>query len=172
MPFKSVPFSAANSAISNKGDLGSVLKDVFSSESMQGYVLSGLLGGIGAGLGYNPTELGFDLNSAGQVVLKTGADTLVQTGLQGGSLGDNFVNNLMGAVIDIGGALAANKIGNLNLVEGSPTKIAAHALVVEFIDVDCSEARRESTRSYRVASDKTKTSSLPVADQTASISKG
>jgi len=124
-----VETTAANSAISNKGDLGSVLKDVFSSENLQGYVLSGMLGGIGTGLGYNPTELGFDWNSAGQVVLKTSAETLAQTALQGGSLSDNFVNNLLGAVIDIGGALAANKVGNLNLVDGSPTKIAAHALV-------------------------------------------
>ncbi|CAH0308944.1 hypothetical protein SRABI89_04714 [Pseudomonas koreensis] len=124
-----VETTAANSAISNKGDLGSVLKDVFSSENLQGYVLSGMLGGIGNGLGYNPTELGFDWNSAGQVILKTSADTLAQTALQGGSLGDNFVNNLLGAVIDIGGAIAANKVGSLNLVEGSPTKIAAHALV-------------------------------------------
>ncbi|VVO55640.1 hypothetical protein PS847_00518 [Pseudomonas fluorescens] len=124
-----VETTAANSAISNKGDLGSVLKDVFSSENLQGYVLSGMLGGIGNGLGYNPTELGFDWSSAGQVILKTSADTLAQTALQGGSLGDNFVNNLLGAVIDIGGAIAANKVGNLNLVEGSPTKIAAHALV-------------------------------------------
>ncbi|CAI8822197.1 filamentous hemagglutinin [Pseudomonas sp. IT-P2] len=124
-----VETTAANSAISNKGDLGSVLKDVFSSDNIQSYVLSGMLGGIGTGLGYNPTELGFDWNSAGQVVLKTSADTLAQTALQGGSLGDNFINNMLGAVIDIGGALAANKIGNLNLVDGSPTKIAAHALV-------------------------------------------
>ncbi|MHC8326537.1 two-partner secretion domain-containing protein [Pseudomonas sp. LB1P83] len=124
-----VETTAANSAISNKGDLGSVLKDVFSAENLQGYVLSGMLGGIGTGLGYNPTELGFDWSSAGTVVLKTGADTLAQTALQGGSLSDNFVNNLLGAVIDIGGALAANGIGNLNLVDGSPTKIAAHALV-------------------------------------------
>ncbi|WP_338802255.1 filamentous hemagglutinin N-terminal domain-containing protein [Pseudomonas sp. RSB 5.4] len=124
-----VETTAANSAISNKGDLGSVLKDVFSSENLQGYVLSGMLGGIGTGLGYNPTELGFDWNSAGQVVLKTSADTLAQTALQGGSLSDNFINNILGAVIDIGGAIAANKVGNLNLVDGSPTKIAAHALV-------------------------------------------
>jgi filamentous hemagglutinin len=120
---------AINSAISNKGDLGAVLKDTTSSESLKGYVVSGMLGGIGNSLGYDPTTLGFDWNSAGQIVLKTSADTLVQTALQGGSLGDNFVDNLLGAVIDIGGAVAANKVGNLTLAEGSPTKIAAHALV-------------------------------------------
>ncbi|WP_188258733.1 DUF6883 domain-containing protein, partial [Pseudomonas sp. PSB18] len=125
-----VETQAANSAISNNGDLGAVLKDTFSSDSLKGYVVSGMLGGIGSSsLGYDPTKLGFDLNSAGQVILKTGADTLVQTAIQGGSLGDNFVNNLLGAVIDIGGAVAANKVGNLTLAEGSPTKIAAHALV-------------------------------------------
>ncbi|WP_049866946.1 DUF637 domain-containing protein [Pseudomonas brassicacearum] len=124
-----VETQAATSAINNKGDLGAVLKDTTSSESLKGYVVSGLLGGIGNSLGYDPTKLGFNWDSAGQVVLKTGADTLVQTAIQGGSLGDNFVNNLLGAVIDIGGAVAANKIGNLNLAEGSPTKVAAHALV-------------------------------------------
>ncbi len=124
-----VETNAVNSAISNKGDLGAVLKDTTSSESLKGYVVSGMLGGIGNSLGYDPTKLGFDWNSAGQVVLKTSADTLVQTALQGGSLGDNFVNNLLGAVIDIGGAVAANKVGNLTLAEGSPSKVAAHALV-------------------------------------------
>ncbi|BBP59729.1 filamentous hemagglutinin N-terminal domain-containing protein [Pseudomonas sp. St316] len=124
-----VETQAATSAISNKGDLGAVLKDTLSSESLKGYVVSGMLGGIGNSFGYDPTKLGFNWDSAGQVVLKTGADTLVQTAIQGGSLGDNFVNNLLGAVIDIGGAVAANKIGNLNLAEGSPTKVAAHALV-------------------------------------------
>ncbi|WP_434572508.1 filamentous hemagglutinin N-terminal domain-containing protein [Pseudomonas sp. Z3-8] len=124
-----VETSAVNSAISNQGDLGAVLKDITSSESLKGYVVSGMLGGIGSSLGYDPTKLGFDWNSAGQIVLKTTADSAVQTALQGGSLGDNFVNNLLGAVIDIAGAVAANKVGNLNLPEGSPTKIAAHALV-------------------------------------------
>nr|WP_256596910.1 MULTISPECIES: hemagglutinin repeat-containing protein [unclassified Pseudomonas] len=125
-----VETTAANSAISNKGNLGSVLKDTFSSESLKGYVLSGVLGGIGSSsLGYDPSKIGFDLDSLGQVVIKTGADTVAQTVLQGGSLGDNFVDNLLGAVVNIGGAIAANKVGNLNLIEGSPTKIAAHALV-------------------------------------------
>jgi filamentous hemagglutinin len=125
-----VETTAANSAISNKGNLGAVLKDTFSSESLKGYVLSGVLGGIGSSsLGYDPSKIGFDLDSLGQVVLKTGADTVAQTVLQGGSLGDNFVDNLLGAIVNIGGAIAANKVGNLNLIEGSPTKIAAHALV-------------------------------------------
>ncbi|MEK1833827.1 MAG: hemagglutinin repeat-containing protein, partial [Pseudomonas sp.] len=107
-----VETTAANSAISNKGNLGAVLKDTFSSESLKGYVLSGLLGGIGSSsLGYDPSKIGFDLDSLGQVVLKTGADTVAQTVLQGGSLGDNFVDNLLGAIVNIGGAIAANKVG-------------------------------------------------------------
>jgi filamentous hemagglutinin len=124
-----VETSAVNSAISNQGDVGAVLKDITSSESLKGYVVSGMMGGIGNSLGYDPTKLGFDWNSAGQIVLKTSAESVVQTALQGGSLGDNFVDNLLGAVIDIGGAVAANNVGNLTLAEGSPSKIAAHALV-------------------------------------------
>ncbi|WP_238340271.1 DUF637 domain-containing protein [Pseudomonas sp. SWRI18] len=121
--------NAANSMISNKGNLSSTFKDITSKDAMKGYVVSGLMGGIAGTLGYDPTKLGFDWNSAGQVVLKTGADTLVQTAINGGSLGDNFANNLLGAVINIAGAVAANQIGEINLVDGSPTKIAAHALL-------------------------------------------
>ncbi|WP_411386776.1 filamentous hemagglutinin N-terminal domain-containing protein [Pseudomonas sp. MPB03] len=123
---------AVNSAISNKGDLGAVLKDTTSSDSLKGYLVSGMMGGIGNSLGYDPTKLGVDWNSVGQIVLKTSAESAVQTAIQGGSLADNFVNNLLGAVIDIGGAVAANKVGNRNLAEGSPTKVAAHALVGGF----------------------------------------
>lgn len=123
---------AVNSAISNKGDLGAVLKDTTNSDSLKGYLVSGMMGGIGNSLGYDPTALGFDWNSVGQIVLKVSAESAVQTAIQGGSLGDNFVNNLLGAVIDIGGAVAANKVGNMNLAEGSPTKVAAHALVGGF----------------------------------------
>ena len=121
--------NAANSMISNKGNLSSTFKDITSKDAMKGYVVSGLMGGIAGTLGYDPTKLGFDWNSAGQVVLKTGADTLVQTAINGGSLGDNFANNLLGAVINIAGAVAANQIGEINRVDGSPTKIAAHALL-------------------------------------------
>ena len=123
---------AVNSAISNKGDLGAVLKDTTSSDSLKSYLVSGMMGGIGNSLGYDPTTLGFDWNSVGQIVLKASAESAVQTAIQGGSLADNFVNNLLGAVIDIGGAVAANKVGNMNLAEGSPTKVAAHALVGGF----------------------------------------
>ncbi|WP_421535110.1 DUF637 domain-containing protein [Pseudomonas marginalis] len=121
--------NAANSMISNKGNLSSTFKDITSKDAMKGYVVSGLMGGIAGTLGYDPTKLGFDWNSAGQVVLKTGADTLVQTAINGGSLGDNFANNLLGAVINIAGAVAANQIGGIDQVDGSPTKIAAHALL-------------------------------------------
>ena len=121
--------NAVNSVISNKGNLGSTLKDITSKDAMKGYVVSGFMGGIGGAMGYDPTALGFDWNSAGQVVLKTGAETVVQTAFNGGSLGDNFANNLLGSVINIAGAVAANQIGNTNLVDGSPTKIATHALL-------------------------------------------
>ncbi|WDU64874.1 DUF637 domain-containing protein [Pseudomonas poae] len=121
--------NAANSVISNKGNLGATFKDITSKDAMKGYVVSGMMGGIGGAMGYDPTTLGFDWNSVGQVVLKTGAETIVQTAFNGGSLGDNFANNLLGSVINIAGAVAANQIGNTTLVDGSPTKIAAHALL-------------------------------------------
>ncbi|OIN46551.1 hemagglutinin [Pseudomonas azotoformans] len=121
--------NAANSVISNKGNLAGTFKDITSKDAMKGYVVSGFMGGIGNSLGYNPTTLGFDWNSVGQVVLKTAAETVVQTAVNGGSLGDNFANNLLGSVINIAGAVAANQIGNTSLVDGSPTKIAAHALL-------------------------------------------
>ncbi|MBA1291160.1 DUF637 domain-containing protein, partial [Pseudomonas japonica] len=124
-----VETTAANSAISNKGDLGTILKDTTSSSSLRGYLVSGLTGGIAGTLGYDPTALKFDLNSAGQVIVKAGADSLVQTAINGGSLQKNLADSLLGAAIDIGGAIAANKLGNTTLADGSPTKVAAHALL-------------------------------------------
>ncbi len=62
-------------------------------------------------------------------MLKVGADSLVQTAINGGSLGQNFGNNLLGAIIDIAGAVAAKKLGDTQLVDGSPSKVAAHALL-------------------------------------------
>nr|WP_236249268.1 DUF637 domain-containing protein [Pseudomonas cichorii] len=125
----SVANTAANGLISNKGNLAATLKETVSASSLKGYMVSGLTGGIGNSLGYNPLGLGFDLNSVGEVVVKVVADTTVQTAFNGGSLGKNFVDNLLGAAISIGGAVAANQIGNTQLADGSPAKVAAHALL-------------------------------------------
>ncbi|MBX8561206.1 DUF637 domain-containing protein, partial [Pseudomonas cichorii] len=125
----SVANTAANGLISNKGDLAATLKETVSASSLKGYMVSGLTGGIGNSLGYNPLELGFDLNSAGDVFVKVVADTTVQTAFNGGSLSENFVGSLLGAAINIGGAVAANQIGNTQLTDGSPAKVAAHALL-------------------------------------------
>ncbi|MGY2399732.1 DUF637 domain-containing protein [Pseudomonas sp. SDO5271_S396] len=48
---------------------------------------------------------------------------------QGDLRAQRNANNLLGSVISIAGAVAAKEIGNTNLVDGSLTKIAAHALL-------------------------------------------
>lgn len=97
-------------------------------------------------------------------------------GVMGLSVGTQSDPNAHGAIGSVSGLLASR-----TELQTQPSAMAGFATIwqprrrgwpVEFIDVDCSEARRESAWSYRAASHKTKTSSLPLTDQTASVSKG
>ncbi|MHC8401510.1 DUF637 domain-containing protein [Pseudomonas sp. MDT1-17] len=124
----SMASTAAVSTINNKGNVGAAFKDVFSSENLKGYVLAGVTAGIAAQFGFNPTELTFDSAGIKAVAIKIAADTVAKTAIMGGSLTDNLVDATVGAGISIGGALAANKIGDVTLFEnGKLTKLAMHA---------------------------------------------
>ncbi|QAY92217.1 filamentous hemagglutinin N-terminal domain-containing protein [Pseudomonas sp. ACM7] len=124
----SMASTAAVSTINNKGNVGAAFKDVFSSDNLKGYVLAGVTAGIAAQFGFNPTELTFDSADAKAVAIKIAADTVAKTAIMGGSLTNNLVDATVGAGISIGGALAANKIGDVTLFEnGKLTKLAMHA---------------------------------------------
>ncbi|WP_296246870.1 filamentous hemagglutinin N-terminal domain-containing protein [Pseudomonas sp. UBA4194] len=125
----SMASTATVSAINNKGKVRDTLSDTFSSNSIKGYALAAASAGVAGQLGYDPTQLGFNMDSAGTVAVKAGADSLAQTALTGGSLSDNFASSMISALITAAGAQGANALGNSAMVEGSPSKIAAHALL-------------------------------------------
>ncbi|MHC8310457.1 two-partner secretion domain-containing protein [Pseudomonas sp. GT1P32] len=124
----SMASTAAVSTINNKGNLGAAVKDVFSSENLKGYVLAGATAGIASQFGFVPTELSFDSAGVKAVAIKIAADTAARTAIMGGSLADNLLEATLSTGIAIGGALAANKIGDVTLFEnGKLTKVAMHA---------------------------------------------
>ncbi len=79
----SMASGAAVSAINNQGNLGAIAKDVFSSDSLKGYVLAGASAGIASQFGFNPTTLKFDLASAQSVAFKVAADAAAKTAIMG-----------------------------------------------------------------------------------------
>lgn len=124
----SMASTTAVSTINNKGNLGDTFKDVFSSESLKGYVLAGVTAGIAAKFGFTPTELKFDLPSVQTVAIKATADAFVKTAIMGGSLKDNLVASALGSVVSIAGAVTANKIGDITVFQdGKLSKIVMHA---------------------------------------------
>ncbi len=124
----SMASGAAVSAINNQGNLGAIAKDVFSSDSLKGYVLAGASAGIASQFGFNPTTLKFDLASAQSVALKVAADAAAKTAIMGGSLKDNLVASALGSAISIGGAVSANKIGDITAFsDGKLSKVVMHA---------------------------------------------
>lgn len=126
--FSAAVAQTAASVINNKGNLGATFKDAFSSDSLKGYVLAGVTAGIASQFGFNPTELKLDLASAQSVAIKVAADSVAKTAIMGGSLKDNLVESAVGTGISIGGAIGANKIGDVTLFDnGKLTKVAMHA---------------------------------------------
>ena len=124
----SVASTAAVSTINNKGNMGAVFKDVFSSENLKGYVLAGASAGIASQFGFSPTDLKFDIPSAQSVAIKVAADAAAKTVITGGSLKDNLVTSALGSAISIGGAVSANKIGDITVFDnGKLSKVVMHA---------------------------------------------
>ncbi|YCK84560.1 DUF637 domain-containing protein [Pseudomonas sp. D4-18] len=121
-----VATTATNSAISNKGDLGAVFKDVTSSDAMKGYVLSGVMAGFVPAI--DPTKAGLNLDTFVTVSQRVTAEAALKTAIMGGSLKDNLGSAALSAGISIAGAKAAGKIGDSTLFEGGKiTKVAMHA---------------------------------------------
>ncbi|MGE8179862.1 DUF637 domain-containing protein, partial [Pseudomonas fluorescens] len=140
--FISLEATAANSAISNKGNLGAVFKDTFSSESLKNAAVSGLAAGAmdyadsnwfesasgatnggsevtGAGPIQNPgySKDMLSWSNAGQTILRSGTHALINSGIStainGGSFGTNLGNAAVGEGIDLAAAAGNNAIGDL-----------------------------------------------------------
>ena len=122
-----VATKATVSTIDNRGNLGKVLKDVTSKESIKGYTVAAATAGVAQGLNYNPSAMGLDAKSLQTVAVKVTADALIKTAVYGGSFKDNLAASAAGTAASIGGAYGAGKIGDLGLTEGGLAKIALHA---------------------------------------------
>ncbi len=118
--------NATVSAVNNRGNLGAVFKDVTSSSAIKGYLTSAATAGIASQLGYDPTKLSFDVASAQKVIGSIAANAFVDTVINGGSFTDKLANAAAGSAVSIGGAVAANGIGDMHL-DSAWQKVAFHA---------------------------------------------
>ncbi|WP_233098121.1 two-partner secretion domain-containing protein [Pseudomonas carnis] len=144
--------NGAISAINNRGNLSTVLKDVTSSDAMKGYVVSGVTAGLTAGVydKWTGTQTGTStaLPNSGAVatvsplstwqgvgqftanqVLQNGTSLLVDRALGGEArLGDALQNSLANAFAAYGFNLVGDVSKN-RFAEGGITKIGLHALM-------------------------------------------
>ncbi|GAO93714.1 hypothetical protein PSA5_13375 [Pseudomonas syringae pv. actinidiae] len=82
--------------------------------------------------GYDPTALGFNLQSAQAVLMKSASDAFVNTVINGGSYSDNIANALAGQATNVGMAVGFKAVGGWALgkyEDGSIQKVLAHALM-------------------------------------------
>jgi hypothetical protein len=118
---------ATVSTIDNRGNLGKVIKDVTSKDSIKGYVTAAATAGVMQGLKYDPRAVGLDAKSMRVVAIKITADALIKTAVYGGSLKDNLASSAVSVAANIGGAIGAGKIGNMVRADGGIEKILLHA---------------------------------------------
>nr|WP_256261902.1 DUF637 domain-containing protein [Pseudomonas gingeri] len=134
------------STINNKGNLGAVLKDVTSAESIKGYVTSGLVAGFASGVldkafgvsaeNASKATHGFDLANtseltkfAGYTLAEKGFGAVTNTAINGGSLKSNLAQATISAAADVLSASIYNRLGTQLEFTGVPAKVGAHAIV-------------------------------------------
>lgn len=116
------------STINNKGNLGGVFKDTFSSDNLKGLAITGATAGFTAGVidpnfggttkPYNNLTKGFDLSTLegiGGFAVHSGvqgiASGTIKTAINGGSLGDNVLDDLVYQAGNVAGAIGFNYVG-------------------------------------------------------------
>ncbi|KWS13547.1 hypothetical protein DNF23_39980 [Pseudomonas syringae pv. pisi] len=108
-----VAANTATSTINNRGDLGAVAKDVTSSDSLKGYAIAGVSGGIGnANIG-----------------LQLAVNSSLKTILQGGKFKDNLTEAAVMMSANILSGYIYQNVGNALNGSGLATKVAVHAIV-------------------------------------------
>ncbi len=134
--------TASNSLISNRGNLGAVLRDTTSSSAIKGYTVSGITAGLTAGFFNDLTgtkmdpltgKISVDFSSIGNVGRFT-ASQLLQNGTSTAlskSLGMNasFKDALAASLLNTAAAVSFDAAGGLRLPDGSAGKVALHALI-------------------------------------------
>ncbi|WP_309295726.1 hemagglutinin repeat-containing protein [Pseudomonas protegens] len=103
----------AISTINNKGNLGAVLKDVTSSDSLKGYVAAGVSGGIGGA----------------NIGVRLAVNSALKTVTSGGKFKDNLSQAAIGLAADALSAVIYQKVGDSLVGSGLSTKVAVHAIV-------------------------------------------
>lgn len=104
---------AAISTINNRGNLGAVVKDVTSSDSLKSYVVAGVSGGI-----------------AGQSIgVRLAVNSALKTVVNGGKFKDNLSQAAIGLAADALSGAIYEKVGDSLAGSGLPTKVAVHAIV-------------------------------------------
>ncbi|UZE21568.1 filamentous hemagglutinin N-terminal domain-containing protein [Pseudomonas sp. B21-056] len=134
------------STINNKGNLGAVLKDVTSTESLKGYLTSGLAAGFASGVldkafgvsaeNASKATHGFELASTdgltkfvGYTLAEKGFGAVTNTAINGGSLKNNLAQASISAAADVLSASIYNRLGTQLEFTGIPAKVGAHAIV-------------------------------------------
>ncbi|NHX02229.1 filamentous hemagglutinin N-terminal domain-containing protein [Pseudomonas koreensis] len=104
---------AVISTINNGGNLGAVIKDVTSTDSLKNYVAAGVSGGI-----------------AGQAIgIRLAVNSALKTVVNGGKFKDNLSQAVIGLAADALSGAIYEKVGDSLLGSGLPTKVAVHAIV-------------------------------------------
>ncbi|WP_223815934.1 two-partner secretion domain-containing protein [Pseudomonas chlororaphis] len=104
---------AAISTINNRGNLGAVVKDVTSSDSLKSYAVAGVSGGLaGANIG-----------------ARLAANAALKTVVNGGKFKDNLGQAAVGLAADMLTGAIYEKVGDSLVGSGLPTKVAVHAIV-------------------------------------------
>ncbi len=131
--FTSLASQASISLINNQGNIGSVLKELGSSDSIKGLATAMLTAGFQANAGIQFAGGQSVLGNVKQVVVNAGIKAGVNTAINGGSLGDNLKDSLIAGVVDLAGQELTQQIGDTEtagLTEaGDLTKTLAHAAV-------------------------------------------
>jgi filamentous hemagglutinin len=109
-----VATKTATSTVDNRGNLSDVAADVTSSDSLKGYVIAGVSGGVGT------------VNSIG---LQLAVNSALKTVLQGGKFKDNLAQAAVIMAADALSGYIYQNVGDALVGSGLATKVAVHAIV-------------------------------------------
>ncbi len=116
---------ATVSLINNQGNIGAVLNELGSSDSIKGLITTALTAGALQGFDVNVAKTSGLENTALEIGKKAVIQAGVDTAINGGSLGDNLANRLITGVVDAAAAETAGEIGD-STEAGSAANIIAH----------------------------------------------
>ena len=129
--FSALAANASVSLINNRGDLGAVLKDLGSSQSLKSLATAMVTAGALNGLGFTGTTTEF-ADRLQQAAMRATVSATVSTVINGGELDDALIDGLTNAAIMTALASVQHEIGDFGfeheLPEGSIPKMIAHAM--------------------------------------------